>query len=465
MTARILVVDGQATNRITLKVRLTAACYQVTTAASAQQLMDELARIRPNLILLGGDLHDAGLVELCQTLAEGRDCAGIPIVMIADDDQRLAGLRAGAAAVLAPGIDEQMLLARIRGLLRDCDQTAGAGLAESASAFDHRGDDAAYGGQVTLVADSIGRALCWKHLLGQRLPYSFVISDPEKALGAASMGQAADLYLIAANIETQGDGLRLLSELRSRTGSRDAAFVVATDSQAPDISAFALDLGAGDVLPLGLGGTGTEAAALTLQAQMSRKLRGDRQREDAQRRMLWAMTDPLTGLYNRRYAMPRLTELAADSVRHDRRFAVMIMDLDYFKRINDTYGHPAGDAVLSEIARRLSRTVGDRGLVSRHGGEEFLVILPDCDENLACTLAERLRSTVETRPILLSNLSGGGAVGITLSVGVALMISADMLLEPEAVAQHVLERADRALISAKNRGRNRVMLASTRHAA
>lgn len=462
MTARILVADGQATNRITLKVRLAAACYQVATAGTAERLLAELRAVRPALILLGGALPDADPVALCAALARDREAAGIPVIMVADGAHRLEGLRAGAAAVLDPGIDEQMLLARIRGLLRDAEGAAEPGLAEAAAGFQHPSDQ---GAQVTLVADSAGRALCWKHLLGQRLPYRFMIRDPEEALGEAAAGRCSDLYLIAADIEGRGDGLRLLSELRSRHGSRDSAFVIATDSKHVDLNAIALDLGAGDVLPVNLGGGGTEAAALALRAQMSRKLRGDRRRAEAQRNMLWAMTDPLTGLYNRRYALPRLAEIAQDARRGDSRFAVLIMDLDCFKQINDQHGHAAGDAVLSEVARRLHRTVGDAGTVARLGGEEFLTILPDSDESLACALAERIRNMVEARPVLLPGLSGGGSIRVTLSAGVALPAPSDRGLAAEAIAQHVLERADRALILAKNRGRNRVMLAQPERVA
>lgn len=461
MTARIFVADGQATNRITLKVRLAAACYQVVTAGTAAQLMTDLRKVRPHLIILGAGLPDANPVALCAELARGRH-GRVPVVILAPEESRLAGLQAGAAAVLDPGIEEQMLLARIRGLLRDTQTMAETGLAEAPAGFDHPSDQ---GAQVALVADSAGRALCWKHLLGQRLPYRFVVKDPEEALGEAATGHCSDLYLIAADIEGRGDGLRLLSELRSRKGSRDSAFVIATEAGHVDISAIALDLGAGDVLPVNLGAAGTEAAALALRAQMSRKLRGDQRRAEAERNIRLAMIDPLTGLYNRRYALPRLAEIAVDADRSGTRFAALIMDLDYFKQINDRHGHGAGDAVLAEIARRLEHAVGQDGLVARLGGEEFLAVLPDSDESLACAMAERIRNMVEARPVLLPDLSGGGSIGVTLSAGVALISPRNRARGCGDTVDHVLERADKALIMAKNRGRNRVMLAQPDHVA
>ncbi|MDP5307205.1 diguanylate cyclase [Paracoccus spongiarum] len=464
MTARILVADGVATTRITLKVRLAAACYDVLTASTPDQLMAQARSHRPDLILLGGGFAGRESVQICRALVEDRDCAAIPVLMLADSQTRLDALRAGASAVLDPAVDEQMLAARIRGLLRD----AGSGLepqrsmAEAAVSF----TPAPSAIEIALVADSAARALRWRHLLQRRLPHRFSIRSPEEALGAAASGRAADLYLIAADIGARGEGLRLLSELRSRSGSRDAAFVVATEADRVELSAVALDLGAGEVVPIDLGGgAGVEIVALALQTQLSRKEQGDRRRAEAQRNMIWAMTDPLTGLYNRRYALPRLTEIARDALRDGHSFAVLALDLDRFKRINDRHGHAAGDAVLREVARRLEQITGKDGITARLGGEEFLSVLPDACDSRAYRRAEEIRRAIETTPIDLPDLSGGGHITVTLSVGVAIGRSFGMAMPPDRLAELSLERADRALLLAKSMGRNRVMLAQAERAA
>lgn len=464
MTARILVADGVATTRITMKVRLAAACYDVLTAGTPEQLVCQAIDATPDLIILGGGFRKQDPVEMCQNLLGSSNCATIPVLMLADPAMRLAALRAGAAAVLDPGVDEQMLLARIRGLLRD----TGSGIepqramAEAAASF----AGATQTVEIALVADTSARALRWRHLLQRRLPHRFAIRSPEEALGAVAAGRAADLYLIAADIEARGDGLRLLSELRSRGGSRDAAFVVATEADRAELSAVALDLGAGEVLPIDLGGgTGCEVAALALQGQLSRKHESDRRRAEAQRNILWAMTDPLTGLYNRRYALPRLTEIARDALRENACFAVLALDLDRFKRINDSHGHAAGDAVLCQVARRLDTVIGKDGITARLGGEEFLAVLPATDDAAAYRRAEAIRRAIEAQPVLLPDLSGGGAVAVTLSIGVAIGRACATQDPPERLAELSLERADRALLVAKSLGRNRVMLAQTERAA
>lgn len=455
MAARILVADGTATSRFALKARLGAACYSVFVAGSTAELMEQIEACRPDLVIVSGSLSDAGQVATCEKLARAEGMANVPVLIMAPHRQRVAGLQAGATAVLDPDINEQMLLARIRRLLRDADLQCDAsmGMAEDAGSFRHAPVEC-----VSLVGDSLSRAIAWKRLLSQKLPYNFTVNRPEDALSAVAEGQHADLYVIATGIRSSNDGLHLLSELKSRAGSRDSAFVIATDNAQDGFNAFALDLGAHDVLPLNFGSeAGIEAAALSLKAQMTRKKHGDSIRAEKQRMLQSANIDPLTGLFNRRVTLPRLEETARDAIRDGRSFAVLVMDLDFFKSVNDRHGHLAGDAVLAEAARRLEETVGAKGLVARHGGEEFVAILPDMSDSTARNLAEAIRRRIAAGPIPFSRGSGDEAVNVTISVGVAHSSCADFRLRPEAVARQMIERADQALMQAKVFGRNRVV--------
>ncbi|TGN52942.1 diguanylate cyclase, partial [Paracoccus liaowanqingii] len=416
MTARILVVDGTATVRITFKVRLTALCHDVVAVGSAAQLMRQLDLARPDLIILGGGLPDGPAVDLCRRLA-GDDRSGeIPVLMLVPPDQRLAALQAGATATLEPNVDDQMLMARIRTILREVElPPAALGMAEAPSGFDH-----ARRPVIALVADHPGRALRWRQMLSERMECRFEVHDPDQALAAATAGRTADLYLIAADIRGRGDGLRLLSELRSRPGSRDAGFVIAIAPDRVDMASIALDLGAGDVMPDSFAtAPAAQAAAMSLQLLLSRKTLSDQRRAEMDRQMRLAMIDPLTGLYNRRHALPHLAQIARQAVAEGRDFAVLVVDLDHFKAVNDRYGHSAGDAVLSEMARRLRETIGAQGMVARMGGEEFLCVLDDCPPGHACPVAEALRRAVQDRPVTLPRLSGGGAIRVTASVGLA----------------------------------------------
>lgn len=159
-------------------------------------------------------------------------------------------------------------------------------------------------------------------------------------------------------------------------------------------------------------------------------------------------TDALTGLPNRRHVQERLVELTRLAGRNAASTAVLIIDVDHFKWVNDLHGHAAGDAVLRELATRLAGRVRGGEMVGRWGGEEFLVVLPLTNTTGASILAEQLRRIVLDMPY---NLPGGEQVKVTISVGCAASTEAD--------AEALVRSADAALYEAKRSGRNRVALA------
>ena len=163
-----------------------------------------------------------------------------------------------------------------------------------------------------------------------------------------------------------------------------------------------------------------------------------------------SLIDPLIGTWNRG-AIMRI--LAIESIRCDKLnmpLSVIVVDLDFFKRINDTYGHPAGDAVLVKVASRLRSCIRRQDSVGRYGGEEFLVVLPDASHEEAQTIAERMRSAVAAAPESV----GEAMVNITISAGIA---SNDLF--PSAGSDELIGSADHALYAAKDAGRNCVRLA------
>jgi len=163
-----------------------------------------------------------------------------------------------------------------------------------------------------------------------------------------------------------------------------------------------------------------------------------------------ARRDQLTGLFNRREFESRFEDEFSRARRYGHDLSVMMLDLDHFKRINDTHGHPAGDAVLRGMGRLLEETTRTVDVPGRYGGEEFAVLLPETPLENARRLAERIRVQLEA-----ASFEGeeGQAFSVTASLGVALRTSKDA--EPE----DLLRRADRALYRAKDEGRNRVVVA------
>ncbi len=164
----------------------------------------------------------------------------------------------------------------------------------------------------------------------------------------------------------------------------------------------------------------------------------------------FAMTDPLTGLSNRR-AFMEAAERSLARVQDDpeRNLSLAIFDIDHFKRINDRFGHPSGDAVIKDVGRRAEAALRQRDLVGRIGGEEFGVVLPGADLETARAVCERLREAIAGKPVV----HGDAIVAFTASIGVAEYQDGDDL-------DHLMARADAALYEAKTGGRNRVCLAA-----
>ncbi len=453
MTGRILVVDDVATNRIVMKVKLAAACYSVLQADCGAAALRIAKSEQPDLILLDVLMPDMSGVAVCEKLKSDPATADIPVILItalADQDSKMQGLQRGADDYLTKPVDEVTLLARVRSLLRAHEtqrelrlreeSCAAYGFAEPATGF-------AAAGKVALVAPDAARAVSWKHALDAQGTPGLKILPREQALSGHGLDKAPDVYVISADLGSYNEGLRLLSDLRSRPASRHAAAVMILPKDDAERGAVALDLGAGDILydpfdPAEL--------AVRIKTQLRRKHESDRLRATVEAGLELAVTDSLTGLHNRRYALGQLARLLADPGRG---LAVMMLDLDHFKTVNDRFGHAAGDHVLATIANRLRHELRGRDLVARLGGEEFLVALPDTDPDHALQCAERLRQAVGGIPITIPGLDQ--PVTVTMSVGIALgQADGDM-------ADSLIERADRALYGSKSDGRNLVTVSAS----
>jgi len=164
-----------------------------------------------------------------------------------------------------------------------------------------------------------------------------------------------------------------------------------------------------------------------------------------------ATHDPLTGLYNRGAILDELQKECLRFRRDGGSLGIVLCDLDHFKRVNEGYGHPAGDAVLREAARRIRSVLRAYDAVGRYGGEEFLVVIPRCTQEALRAVAERLREAIGEHPMSVNSTT----VPVTASIGVSLSESGSNA-EPEAL----LHAADAALFEAKQGGRNRVVFSA-----
>ncbi|MGO4851229.1 diguanylate cyclase [Phaeovulum sp. W22_SRMD_FR3] len=470
MTGKILIVDDIATNRIVLKVKLSGARYETSQAAAGQMALTLARRELPDLILMDVRLPDLNGIEVCRQLKADPVTRGIPVVLVtanAEPGTRLAALKAGADDFMLKPLDELVLLARLRSLLRARETDEELRLRETTCrelGFNEGQAEFAGRATVALVAPSREAGVTWRAALSRHLPGALVISlNRDEALSQGAGGQGLgggdgpDAFVIAADLGRPGDGLRLMSELRSRPATRNSVICIASGEGMRETVAVALDLGASDILPLDLtAGDNAEETAIRLRNQLARKRVADRQRNSVTDGLRMAVTDPLTGLYNRRYALPHLARMAERAKATGRQFAVMVLDLDRFKQVNDTFGHDAGDTVLVEMAQRLRGNLREVDLISRIGGEEFLIAMPETTLETAHRTAERICRAVERDPVSLPD--GMGDISITVSIGLAMGGGPHY---QNAQVQELVTRADRALMGAKAEGRNQVTISAT----
>ena len=158
-----------------------------------------------------------------------------------------------------------------------------------------------------------------------------------------------------------------------------------------------------------------------------------------------SVTDVLTGLYNRRYFESHIRTMLSNSNFAPQTLAVLMLDIDHFKKVNGTYGHQSGDVVIQEVANRLRQSLRLTDLSARYGGEEFVIILPSTDLELAANVAERIRSSVESSPFNIP--SEPKQINCTVSIGVSCLNTGDDL-------DALVARADKALYKSKESGRN-----------
>ena len=452
MSARALIVDDVAANVRLLEARLQAEYFEVLTAASGPEALACAGEDQPDIILLDVMMPGMDGFEVCRRLKADPATHHIPVIMVTALDQpadRVRGLEAGADDFLTKPVGDIALLSRVKSLVRlkmltdelrsRAETSREMGIADPFAEASHASGE---NGKVFIVDDRIGSSNRMVKALKKRHQV-FVEARPQEALFRIADDEF-DMVIVSLGLE-DFDGLRLCSQIRSLERTRHVPILVAVDPEEEGRLLRALELGVNDYVLRPIDPNELVARTAT---QVRRRRYSERLRDNVQMSVAMAVTDSLTGLHNRRYFDGHIRTLAQHCSSRNRPLSMLLLDIDHFKAVNDSYGHDAGDEVLKEFSRRMRREVRGVDLACRLGGEEFIVVMPETAMPAALAVGERIRHAIEAEPFPI--YQGREAISITVSIGAA------RLEGPDDTPEALTKRADAALYNAKARGRNQV---------
>jgi two-component system, cell cycle response regulator len=453
MTARVLVVDDVSANVKLLEARLSAEYFDVITAMNGAEALAICERAECDIVLLDVMMPDMDGFEVCRRIKKNPATHYLPVVMVTALDQpsdRVRGLDAGADDFLTKPVSDVALIARVRSLTRlkmVTDELRMRAVTSKEIGIENPSLEAVAEsgrhGRVLIVDDRkasyerLASMLATEHAVD-------VEPDPNEALLHAAEG-GYDLMIVSLALENF-DALRLCSQVRSLERTRNLPVLAISDADNNARLVRGLEIGVNDYL---LRPVDKNEMLARVRTQVRKRRYTERLRDNVQMSIEMAITDALTGLYNRRYMESHLSTLIEQAASRNKPLSVLIVDIDYFKAINDTHGHDAGDDVLREFSLRVKKSIRGIDLACRYGGEEFVIVMPETDIAVATVVAERLRRRIATEPFSVGQ--DRGKVEVTISIGIATINGA------EDTAPAVLKRADQALYRAKRDGRNRVV--------
>lgn len=448
MSARVLVVDDIMPNLRILEAKLESEYYEVLMAQSGLEAIEIANSQSPDIILLDVMMPDMDGFETCRRLKAIPATNHIPVVMVTALDERgdlVQGLEAGADDFLMKPVDDITMFARVKSLTRlkfIVDELKTRQSGSYGEKFDESMSSAKLeGGNILVVDDDRSRSKIWhRYLADQHNPFYFG-DDPKNGEGKADQ---VDLLLVNCKAENF-DGLRVCSHIRSEKNMRQLPLLAIIDPTDKRCAHKALDLGVNDLIS---DPVDPQELGARIRTQMKRKHYLDYLRKSLDKSVELAGTDPLTGLNNRRVMENQLEPIVKRAVLGGPSVSLMLIDLDHFKSINDTYGHDAGDEVLVEFSKRLRESLRIIDIPCRFGGEEFVVVMPNTNYDGALAVAQRVLHVVGSENFVVHD--GEDSMRVTASIGLSTA-------QPEDNASSLLKRVDECVYKAKDKGRNRVI--------
>ncbi len=418
---RILVGDDDETCRTGIVRLLTRRGFAVLDAEDGEAVLERAYLEEPDLILLDVSMPKIDGYAVCQQLRENARTKAIPVIMLTGAamslDGAIQGLRAGADEYLTKPVSTDALF--------DC---IDAFLPAQSAIRQVR---------ILVVDDSKVNLQVMEGYLAQT---GYQIETAANGQDALTMAQQNPPDVVLLDVQMPGmDGYEVCSALKRDSRTADVPVMFVTANALDDKEMLkGYELGAVDYMR-------KPFLRDELLARVQVMVRIKQQQAQLERQ---AYLDPLTNLPNRRQATDRLGEEFARAGRHGHELTVLLLDLDHFKAVNDTYGHDAGDHVLRELGRLLSRHVRQEDVVARYGGEEFAFVLPETGLGPALLLAQRIVRSIAGLRITYENRT----IAVTASIGAASF----PMLQIQS-GRELLRYADEALYRAKDGGRNQVL--------
>lgn len=451
MTARVLVVDDLLVNVKLLEARLVAEYYDVLTASSGHEALDICARERVDIILLDVMMPGLDGFETCRRLKSDPATQHIPVIMVTALDQvsdRVRCLEYGADDFLTKPVDDLALITRVKNLTRlkmlNDEMLMRASTRRNMGLVDQVALEAVLQqmrGRIMVVDDHERSATRLQDVLSRQ--HDVVVEADAEVAAAKMTSEEFDLAIVSLSL-VSSDGMRLCSQLRTGEATRHLPIIILVEPNNEARLLRGLDLGVTDYLIRPLE---RQELLARVQTQIKRKRYSDYLRKRLESCFELSIMDPLTQLHNRRYLDSHLNTLVSEAKANASKLSMLMIDVDHFKSVNDTYGHDAGDIILKECAARLKQNTRGVDLTARIGGEEFVVVMPDTDRVRAALIGERLRACIAEQPFKVND---DITLRITASVGLG---SLEMV---EDTPETIMKRADKALYAAKRQGRNRV---------
>ena len=455
MTAKILVVDDVAANIKLLEAKLQNEYYDVISASDGFEALEQAVKEKPDLILLDVMMPGMDGFECCKKLKQNSETSYIPVVMVtalSDKEDRVRGLEVGADDFLTKPINDTALFARVKSLIRIKMLTDELRLRDQTGVQmgmmnekDSLLNADVKGSRIFVLDDD---AVQMKRLESE-LSGEYVVElaeSPDNFMGFAVNG-AFDLFLVSTTM-VEVDGLRLASQLKSQEALRHVPIIMLVDEDDQHLVLKGLEMGINDYAVIPVDANELKARVKT---QIRRKRYQDALKTNYQQSLSMAITDNLTGLYNRHYLSQHLDNMMREALQYNKPLSVLLMDMDHFKHVNDTYGHDCGDQVLVQLSKIITNDIRSSDLAARYGGEEFVILMPNTPLRNAAEVADRIRRHVESHSFVINHEVG--AIHKTTSIGLST-------LSPMGDnAEALLKRADEALYACKGAGRNCVKIA------